>query len=102
MSKLNADFKNDISADYKKNIQRRLNKIEGQVKGIQRMVEDEKTCVDILTQIAAIRAAINKVGGIILERYSKDCLQNSANAEDQDAELQKLMNTIQKFLKFVD
>lgn len=93
---------NEVSADYKKDIQRRLNKIEGQVKGIQRMVENEKTCVDILTQIAAIRAAINKVGSIILERYSKDCIQHSMNAADKDAELQKLMDTIQKFLKFVD
>ncbi len=93
---------NDISIDYKKDIQRRLSKIEGQVKGIQRMVEQEKTCVDILTQIAAIRAAINKVGGMILEKYSKECIQGSVNSEDKDAELQKLMDTIQKFLKFVD
>lgn len=90
------------SEDYRKDIQRRLNKIEGQVKGIQRMVEDEKTCVDVLTQIAAIRSAINKVGGLILERYSKDCVQKALETDDQDAELQKLMDTIQKFLKFVD
>ena len=102
LKKMSADFKFEISADYKKDIQRRLNKIEGQVKGIQRMVEEEKPCVDILTQIAAIRAAINKVGGLILDRYSRDCLQNSMNAKDQEAELQKLMDTIQKFLKFVD
>jgi len=102
MNEFNSDFTNDVSADYKKDIQRRLNKIEGQVKGIQRMVEDDKACVDILTQIAAIRAAINKVGGMILEKYSKDCLQNAINAGDQEAELQKLTHTIQKFLKFVD
>jgi CsoR family transcriptional regulator, copper-sensing transcriptional repressor len=90
------------SDDYKKNIQRRLNKIEGQVKGIQRMVESEKTCVDILTQIAAIRAAINKVGSLILERYSKDCINGAVDSEDKDIELQKLMDTIQKFLKFAD
>ena len=92
----------EVSDDYKKNIQRRLSKIEGQVKGIQRMVEAEKTCVDILTQIAAIRAAINKVGSLILERYSKDCISGAVDAEDKDVELQKLMETIQKFLKFAD
>jgi DNA-binding FrmR family transcriptional regulator len=90
------------SEDYRKDIKRRLNKIEGQVKGIQRMVEDEKTCVDVLTQIAAVRSAINKVGGLILERYAKDCVRKAMETDDQDAELQRLMDTIQKFLKFVD
>ncbi len=90
------------SDDNKKDIQRRLSKIEGQVRGIQRMIDDEKTCVDVLTQIAAVRSAINKVGGLILERYSKECIVKSIDSEDKDAELQTLMDTIQKFLKFVD
>ena len=44
---------------------KRLNRIEGQVKGIQKMVDEERYCIDILTQISAIRSAINKVGSII-------------------------------------
>ena len=48
---------------------KRLNRIEGQVKGIQKMIEDERYCVDILVQISAIRSAINKVGNIILENH---------------------------------
>ncbi|MEF9991016.1 MAG: metal-sensitive transcriptional regulator, partial [Peptostreptococcaceae bacterium] len=51
----------------KEALQRRLKRIEGQVKGIQKMLEDERYCVDILIQISAIRSAINKVGTIILE-----------------------------------
>lgn len=53
----------------------RLRRIEGQVKGIQKMVEKDKVCGDILIQIAAARAALNKVGGIILEDHMKDCLR---------------------------
>ena len=48
---------------------KRLNRIEGQVKGIQKMVDEERYCIDILTQISAIRSAINKVGSIILDNH---------------------------------
>ena len=51
---------------------KRLNRIEGQVKGIQKMVDEERYCIDILTQISAIRSAINKVGSIILENRRID------------------------------
>ncbi len=90
------------SEENKKEIQRRLNRIEGQVKGISRMIEEEKSCVDVLTQIAAVRSAISKVGGLILERYSAECIVKSVDSDDRDAELHQLMDTIQRFLRFVD
>lgn len=90
---------NSISKD---DIMKRLNRIEGQVKGIQRMIQEEKTCVDVLTQVAAVRAAINKVGGLILQKHSKECMLNSLNSENKEEVLDELMDTIQKFLKFVD
>jgi len=90
------------SEESKKDIQVRLSRIEGQVKGIRRMIDEDKSCVDVLTQIAAVRSAVNKVGGLILERYSADCVIKSASSDDRDAELQELVNTIQKFLRFVD
>jgi len=86
----------------KTDILNRLNRIEGQVKGIKRMIEEEKTCADVLTQVAAVRAAINKVGGLILEKHSKECMNNSLTSENKQQELDELLNTIQKFLKFVD
>jgi CsoR family transcriptional regulator, copper-sensing transcriptional repressor len=94
------NIKNSMAS--KDDILKRLNRIEGQVKGIQRMIEEEKTCVDILTQVAAIRAAINKVGGLILEKHSKECMRNSLNSENKEQVLDELIDTIQKFLKFVD
>ena len=69
---------------------KRLNRIEGQVKGIQKMVDEERYCIDILTQISAIRSAINKVGSIILENHIKGCVVNS---------IKELMKTIDKFIK---
>ena len=71
----------------KEAIIKRLNRIEGQVKGIQKMVEDERYCVDILVQISAIRSAINRVGNIILENHIKGCIKNSIKeGETQESE----------------
>ena len=52
---------------------KRLNRIEGQVKGIQKMVDEERYCIDILTQISAIRSAINKVGSNTRKPYKGMC-----------------------------
>ena len=90
------------SAKPKTDILNRLSRIEGQVKGIKRMIEEEKTCADILTQVAAVRAAINKVGGLILEQYAKECVVKSINSENKEQELESLLNTVQRFLKYVD
>jgi len=90
------------SNEDKQDIINRLKKIEGQVKGIQKMIEEEKPCAEILTQIAAIRAAINKVGGLVLERYSKTCIENALLTDDRERNIEDLVNTIQKFLRFVD
>lgn len=66
------------------------------------MIDEEKNCVDILTQIAAVRSAINKVGGMVLEVYSNECMKNAVNSDDKDKIMGELMNAVQKFLKFVD
>lgn len=97
--------KNNSAEDccqHKDDILKRLRRIEGQIKGIQKMVDEEKYCVDILTQVAAVRAAINKVGGIILQKHSKTCLQGALNTGKSEEVLEDLIDTIQKFLKFVD
>ena len=76
-----------------------LKRIEGQVKGIQKMVEEERYCVDILTQISAIRSAINKVGSIILENHMKGCVSQSIKEGDSEEMIDELMKTIDKFFK---
>ena len=85
--------------ENKINIINRLKKIEGQVKGIQRMVDDGKCCEDIMIQISAIRAAINKVGGIILDTYIKDCLISSLKKDSSDERISDLIDTIVKYVK---
>ncbi|MBW4828593.1 MAG: metal-sensitive transcriptional regulator [Clostridiaceae bacterium] len=76
----------------------RLRRIEGQVKGIQKMVCEEKVCGDILIQIAAVRSALNKVGGMILEDHMKDCIKTSLENGEDDA-IDGLIDTILKYTK---
>ena len=92
----------DNTLESKENILKRLKRIEGQVKGIQKMIEEEKYCVDILTQVAAVRAAINKVGSLILEKHSMTCIQNAVSSEDKERALNELAKTMQSFMKFSD
>lgn len=86
----------------KKDILMRLKRVEGQVKGIQKMIEEEKSCVDILTQIAAVRAAVNRAGSLILEQHSMKCIQNAVSCEDREKALNELAKTMQSFMKFAD
>ncbi len=83
----------------KQDILKRLNRIEGQVKGIHKMIDEDKNCGDILTQIAAVRAAINKVGSIILEKHSLKCMENLVSSDDKGKALSELTRTIQTFMK---
>lgn len=92
---------NNINSE-KEDILKRLNRIEGQIKGIQKMINEEKSCSDILTQVAAVRAAVNKVGGLVLEQYSKKCMIDSIDSDNKEQVVEELVDTIQRFLKFVD
>ena len=81
--------------DSKEAILRRLRRVEGQVRGIIRMVEEDNGCEDILTQVAAARSAMDRVGIHILTRRMRECLRdNPTTPEDAVAE------AIDIFLRF--
>ena len=61
----------------KKDVTLRLKRIEGQIRGLQRMVEERVSCPDILTQVAAVTAAIKKVGTVIVQTYMNECLEKT-------------------------
>lgn len=74
----------------KKPIITRLNRIEGQIRGLRRMVEEDQFCGDILNQVSAVRAALNSTAGLILENYMKSCLIENSSEEELD-ELLEIM-----------
>ncbi|MBS4539698.1 metal-sensitive transcriptional regulator [Clostridium sp. D2Q-11] len=86
--------------DTKKSTITRLRKVEGQIKGIQKMVDEDKYCGDILIQIAAAKSALNKVGGLILENYMKNCIKRDIIDNDNSEEaIQDLINIMVKYTK---
>lgn len=86
-------------SESKEDLIRRLKKIEGQVKGLQRMIEGDKYCVDVLIQVAAVRAAINRVGTMIFENHSRGCLRKAVENNDKDAAIEDLITVLTKFVK---
>ncbi len=85
--------------DKKDDLLRRLSKIEGQVKGIQNMIKDDKYCVDVLVQVAAAESALKKVGAILLKSHAAGCVKNALNTDKQDEMLDELVDTVLKFMK---
>lgn len=71
--------------DARRNILMRLRRIEGQVRGVQRMIEEEADCAEVLNQVAAIKSAISQVGLLVFENHARDCLQ-SAYQDDPSGE----------------
>ena len=82
----------------RKDIVNRLRRIEGQVKGIQGMMEKNVCCSDVLVQISAIRSAINKIGGLTIEYYANNCLNIEEGSMEQES-LKQLIKTINTFVK---
>lgn len=76
----------------------RLRRMEGQVRGVQRMVEEDQYCVDILTQISSIIAAARSVGLVVLEDHIRGCV---LNAQDKDAAADELTMAIERFTKSI-
>lgn len=76
---------------------KRLKRIEGQVGGLLRMVEDDRYCIDVLTQINAVRAALHRVEGIILRDHVSHCVADafaSGDTHDQRQKVEELVTTI--------
>jgi DNA-binding FrmR family transcriptional regulator len=67
-----------------------LNRIEGQVRGVQRMIEDRKYCIDILNQIHAIKGALGRVEEKILERHFQHCVTEAVRGSSEKEKQQKL------------
>jgi CsoR family transcriptional regulator, copper-sensing transcriptional repressor len=79
---------------------KRLNKIEGQIKGIRKMIEGNICCNDVLIQISAAKAAINKVGMKLLEVYSEKCINELDDSADKEKVLKELLDTLEAYMKF--
>lgn len=84
----------------KGDIKARLNRIEGQVRGISKMVDEDKYCIDILTQISAVNSAMKKVAVGLLDDHMRHCVAGAASDEEKGAEmLREASAAIERLLK---
>lgn len=85
------------TGDDKKAIINRLKRIEGQVRGIQKMIDSDRYCVDILIQISAITAALKGVGFTLMEEHTKHCVSNAVKSGDGERAFEELVDVIKQF-----
>jgi len=76
----------------------RLARIEGHVRGVKRMVEEDASCPDILVQIAAVRSALNAVGRIILEDHIQSCIVDAVHEDNYKEAMRDLKLSLDKFV----
>lgn len=83
--------------DIKASVQKRLGRIEGQVRGLSKMVDEDRYCIDIVTQISAVRAALRRVEEEVLRDHVAHCVEHaitSGNKADQREKIAELMEVI--------
>jgi DNA-binding FrmR family transcriptional regulator len=77
----------------------RLARIEGQIRGIEGMVEDERYCIDVLTQINAAQAALDKVALGLLDQHAHHCVIGAPSAEERDEKTDELMAAVGRLMR---
>jgi len=89
-----------VKTDTKRQVRIRLRRIEGQVAGIQRMVESDRYCVDVLLQIAAVEAALDRVGKLILGSHVETCVATAMASGTRKEQREKIDELLEVFSRF--
>jgi len=90
--------KSHHSDKTKQNLISRLNRIEGQIRGVKGLIEKDTYCDDVLNQISSIQSALNGVGRLLLEHHMKSCVVERIQEGDQDV-ISELLTTMNKLMK---
>jgi DNA-binding FrmR family transcriptional regulator len=91
----------DVTHGYTENkeaVLKRLRRIEGQVRGVERMVEENRYCIDVVTQVTAIQAALDKVALELLSDHAAHCVVG-ASKDEQGERTEELMNAVRRLLR---
>ncbi len=85
--------------ENKEQVKNRLRRISGQIGGIERMVDEERYCIDILTQISAAQAAIDKVALALLDEHTRHCVVGAESPETRAEKTEEMMEAVGRLLK---
>ncbi|MCX4375298.1 MAG: metal-sensing transcriptional repressor [Lachnospiraceae bacterium] len=86
------------SGEEQRSLENRLSRIEGQVRGIKRMIEQDAYCIDVLVQVAAVNAALNSFSRVLLSEHIRTCVTQDIK-EGKDETIEELLATLQKLMK---
>ncbi|HEY8685048.1 MAG TPA: metal-sensitive transcriptional regulator [Chloroflexota bacterium] len=82
--------------DDKESLRKRVARLEGQVRGVGRMIEEDRYCIDIVNQISAIQAAAREISLQLLEGHVRHCVMDAAQTDDAEPKLNELIQTLGK------
>jgi DNA-binding FrmR family transcriptional regulator len=77
----------------------RLRRVEGQVRGVEKMVDDERYCIDVLTQISAIQAALDKVALGLMDDHAHHCVVGAKTADERNDKTDELMSAVARLMR---
>lgn len=83
----------------KEALMKRLNRIEGQVRGVNKMIAEDRYCVDILNQVSALQSALDAVAMLLLENHTHGCMQGAIKSGKGDEAIDELMAVVRKFAR---
>jgi DNA-binding FrmR family transcriptional regulator len=84
-----------MNADHKKKLAGRLARIEGQVRGIARMIEDDRYCIDVITQVQAVTSALRGVESMVLKDHVSHCVEHAIASGDKTTQRQQVAELLQ-------
>ncbi|MEW6522218.1 MAG: metal-sensitive transcriptional regulator [Bacillota bacterium] len=86
-------------SEIKPELLERLKKIEGQMRGLQRMIDQDRYCIDVLTQLAAVTQGVRRVTRMVTEAHARGCVTHAMQAGSGEEAVEELINVIFKFVK---
>jgi DNA-binding FrmR family transcriptional regulator len=86
-------------AVHKKQVQARLRRVEGQVRGIEQMVKDDRYCIDVLTQVGAAKAALDSVALLLLADHTEHCVTEAIRAGQGGAKVKELNGAVERLVR---
>ena len=84
---------------HKSQVKARLRRIEGQIRGVQKMVDDDRYCIDVLTQVAAVKAALDAVALLLLEDHTEHCVVEAIQAGDGSTKIRELNEAVERLVR---
>ena len=88
-----------VARDNKMGLGKRLNRIEGQVRGIGRMIDEDRYCIDVLTQVSAVQSALDALALQLLEHHLHGCVQHAVKSGEGDRAIEEALGAIRKFAR---